>query len=258
VTGTVVLDIDGVILLGGRPLPGAGRALHELSEMGWSLVFATNNATRTPGENSERIGTLTGFRPEPGAMVTSTVASCAMIGDADQPVFCTGEPGMAATLHGAGIEITKLPDHARTVLAGLNRRFTYDLLRDAVKAILAGARFIAANDDPAYPTRRGLEPGAGALVAAMERASGRTAEVAGKPHRPMLEVVSARVGDGPVWVIGDRPETDMALAVAGGWRSVLVLSGVTTDPASVPAPLVPDMVIDGIASLPGALRQRWS
>lgn len=255
--GTVVCDIDGVLLLGGDPIPGAGPALNELRDMGLRILLATNNATRTPIQTAERIQRLTGFAPDPDCVVTSTIAAIRMLGPGDQPVLAAAEPGMAETLLTAGVAVTDDPAAARTVLVGLNRSFTYDLLREAATAVINGARLIATNTDPTFPTPAGPEPGAGALVAAIERASGTVAEVAGKPHPPMQEAVADRVGAGPVWMVGDRPDTDLAFAAAAGWIPVLVLSGVTADPGEVPPELAADLVIPSIADLPEVLAQGW-
>jgi len=253
--GTIICDIDGVVLLGGEAIPGAGRALRELRGMGLSVLFATNNATRTPQQTAERIERLTGFAPDPDCVVTSTIAAIRMIGPGDQPVLAAAEAGMAATLTAAGVEVTADPAAARTVMVGLNRAFTYDLLREAATAVINGARLIATNTDPTFPTRNGPEPGAGALVAAVERAGGRSAEVAGKPNPPMQAAVADRIGPGPVWMVGDRPDTDLAFAAAAGWIRVLVLSGVTADPGVVPPEWAPDLVIRSLTDLPEALAQ---
>lgn len=253
--GTIVLDLDGVIVLGGEAIPGAGEAIGALEDMGFELLYATNNATRTPADTAARIGRLTGRHLDPAAVITSTMAAARMIGPDDQPVFPTAEPGMAATLADEGVAVTGEPEQARTVLVGLNRSFTYDLLRDAATAVLRGARLIASNTDPSFPTPRGPEPGAGALVAAVERATGRTAEVAGKPFAPMQEAVAARIRREPVWMVGDRPETDLAFAHRAGWIPVLVLSGVTGDAGEVPAGLEPALTVPDLAALPAALAQ---
>ena len=60
---------------------------------------------------------------------------------------------------------------------------------------------------------------------------------------------------GPVWMVGDRPETDLAFGAAAGWTTVLTLSGVTTDASGVPDDLTPDLVIADLAGLPTALDQ---
>ena len=145
------------------------------------------------------------------------------------------------------IPVVDLAD-ARQVVTGIDFDLSYETLRSAATAIRDGARWIATNDDPTFPAETGLWPGAGAIVAALAVAAGTEPEVAGKPHPPMVSLVTARIGADAV-VVGDRPETDLALARAGGWKSVLVLTGVTDDPATVPAELAPDHVIESIVDL---------
>jgi 4-nitrophenyl phosphatase len=255
VIGNIVLDVDGVILLGGDAIEGSGSALHSLCDDGYRLIVATNNATRTPLQAADRIGRICGFRPSPDLVVTSSVAAAGLIGKADQPVLAVAEEGMAETLRLAGIEVTTDPSAAATVMVGLDRGFTYARLAEAASVVMRGARFIATNSDPTFPTPRGPEPGAGSLVAAVASASSTTPEVAGKPHRPMQEAVSRLLGDGPVWMVGDRPDTDLAFAKEAGWRSVLTLSGVTSSADVVPAKWTPDIVIDSLSALPEILRQ---
>ncbi|MCB2223035.1 MAG: HAD-IIA family hydrolase [Actinobacteria bacterium] len=254
-TGTVVLDVDGVLLLGGEPIAGSGEAMAELEAAGLRLVVATNNATRTPAYASERIARLTGYRLDPSRIVTSTMAIGRMLRPGDEPVYPMAEPGMAETLRDGGVAVTGDPAAAGTVAVGLDRSFDYDRVTAAARAIHRGARFIASNTDATFPTPQGPAPGAGAMVAAVATASGVTPDVAGKPHRPMIETVAPLLADGPVWMVGDRPETDMAFAVAAGWTSVLALSGVTARASDVPAGLEPALVIDRLADLPALLAQ---
>lgn len=252
VGGNVVLDLDGVVFLGSGPIEGVGPALRRLASDGWTVVFATNNGTRTRSHIVDRIGSQTGFRPVPEHVITSAVAATTMIAPSDQPVFVVGEDGLRETLRDADIAMTDAADACRTVLVALDRGFDYRTLSDASSAVRDGARFIATNGDLTFPTPDGQVPGAGSIVAAVAAASGRDPEFAGKPHRPMIEAVRRVLSPGDVWVIGDRPETDLALAVAAGWRSVLVLSGVTRDPADVPDRWRPDLIVE---SLPGLFDQ---
>ena len=113
----------------------------------------------------------------------------------------------------------------------------------------AGARFVATNVDPTYPVPGGLEPGAGALVAAVATAAARDPEVAGKPEVATVELVRERFGSVGV-VVGDRPSTDGALAHALGWPFALVLSGVAGPGREEPVPEPPpDFVADDLAQL---------
>lgn len=247
--GNVVLDIDGVVRLGDTAVPGASETIGRLTESGRRVLYATNNATRTTAEVAELLGSILALSVAPDSVITSAVAAAAMIEAADRPSFVVGEGGLIATLQQAGHEVTGDPGEARSVVAGLDRRFDYGTLSAAMSAIRRGARLIATNTDATFPMPGGEVPGAGTIIAALEAAGGVTAEVAGKPHAPMTAAVSDRLGPGPVWVVGDRPETDLAMARSEGWTGVLVLTGVTRDAAAVPARHAPDVVLDSIADV---------
>ncbi len=252
--GNLVFDLDGVIYVGAAGIPGAGEALQALADRGFHHVFATNAATRTPAAVAEAITAATGLPVESDRVVTSAVAAVTLVGD-DQPVLAVGEPGMTDTLREAGLSITTEPEVAGSVVIGLDRGFTYERLDRAAAAVRRGARLIATNTDATFPTSRGPAPGAGALVAALETASGVEAEVAGKPNPAMRSAVSRLLVPGPVWIVGDRPETDLALGAEAGWGRILVLSGVTSDSGTVPPQWRPDMVIPSVAELPAALER---
>jgi HAD superfamily hydrolase (TIGR01450 family) len=115
------------------------------------------------------------------------------------------------------------------VVVGLDPALTYTRLAAANDCIRAGAHFIATNRDPVYPTERGLRPGAGALVIALEYATGVTPVSIGKPAPYLLEAAAHAVGRVPseAIMIGDVIPTDLAGARAVGARCILMLTGVT-------------------------------
>ena len=253
--GNVVFDLDGVVFLGPTTIPGSGDALAALEAAGVSVAFATNNATKTVAQVTERIETGTGFSPTSGSVVTSAVATAAMLEPADDPVLVVGGPGLPETLTEAGRRLTDDPTLARSVVVGLDRGISYDKIHRAASAVRDGARFVATNTDVTFPTPTGPSPGAGSIVAAIEAASGRRPEVAGKPHAPMVRSVRATLAPGPTWVVGDRPETDLALARQAGWVAVLVLTGVTQSVDEVSRELTPDMTLESIRDLAAAFSQ---
>lgn len=224
---TVICDIDGVVYRGDQLIPGSDTALHRLVTAGVDLFFATNNSTKTPANVAERISTMTGVDIPVDSIVTSSEAAVGMLEEADHPVMVLGSDGITTALAEAGIGVTDDPMQARALLVGVDWDLSYERLTRAADAVRAGARFIATNTDPTYPVPGGLLPGGGAIVAAVQAATGVIPEVAGKPHRPMRELLRAR-GIGSAWIIGDRVDTDIALAATEpDWTSILVLSGVT-------------------------------
>ena len=138
-----------------------------------------------------------------------------------------GGDGIVSALTDAGLGMTDDPWAATALLVGLDFEFTFDRLARACDAVRFGARFIATNVDPTLPVADGILPGAGSMVAAVQVATRVEPEVAGKPHPPMRTLLRAK-GIGEAWVIGDRVDTDIALARAEpDWTSILVLTGVT-------------------------------
>lgn len=223
----VICDIDGVIYRGDRLLPGSDLALQRLRDAGVTVHFATNNSSRSTLTVSEKITRITGVEIRPESIVTSSQAAVHLMGEDPGPVMVLGSEGIVSALTDAGIGLTEDPLAARALLVGLDFDLSYDRLTRAADAVRSGARFIATNTDPTYPVADGLLPGGGAMVAAVQVTTGVEPEVAGKPHAPMRALLRAK-GIGEAWVIGDRVDTDIALARAEpDWTSILVLTGVT-------------------------------
>jgi HAD superfamily hydrolase (TIGR01450 family) len=251
VTATIVCDLDGVVYLGDQEVPGAGTALRSLHEAGFRLLFATNNSSRTRADGAAKITRLTGYETDRSQVVSSATAAGAMLAGTSAPALVVGGPGVIEALTDAGIIITDDPYLAGVVVVGLDVDLTYEKLARATRAVRNGARLVATNLDATYPTPIGLLPGAGSIVAALERATGVTAEAAGKPFPPMRSILAAMADSGPVWMVGDRADTDLAMADLEGWTSVLVLTGVAEGPEGIdPAPHV---VLDSLADLPAHL-----
>jgi 4-nitrophenyl phosphatase len=223
----VICDIDGVVYRGDQLLPGSDVALRRLLDAGIDLWFATNNSTKSPASISEKIGRVTGVEIQPESIVSSSQAAVHLLGRDGGPVMVLGSEGILSALSDEGIAVTEDPHLARAVLVGLDWELTYQRLARAADAVRFGARFIATNTDPTYPIADGLLPGGGACVAAVQATTGVDPEIAGKPHAPMRALLRAR-GISQAWVIGDRVDTDVAMAQAeDGWKSILVLTGVT-------------------------------
>lgn len=250
----VVCDLDGVVYLGSEPVPGAGEALSRMEAAGHEILFCTNNSVRTRQATADKIRRLSGYPARPEQVLSSATAGAALAASSPGPALVVGGPGIFEALEEVGIDVTDDPDQARVVVVGLDREITYQRLADASRAVRAGARLVATNHDATFPTPDGQLPGAGSIVAAVETASGVAAEVAGKPHPAMRELIRRRVADRPVWLVGDRPDTDLQMAVAEGWRAVLVLTGVAGSADGVEPP--PEVVAASLADVPEAIAAR--
>ncbi|MCZ6566951.1 MAG: HAD-IIA family hydrolase [Actinobacteria bacterium] len=238
----VICDLDGVLYRGDVAVSGAPEALRRLTETHARITYLTNNSTRTPAQVASKIEVVTGVSTDPSQVITSSQAAASLLTLEDQPTMVVGEKGVVDALARVGIEITEDPEKAGSVVVGLDRNVTYDNIARASAAVRSGARFLATNTDPTLPTATGFLPGAGSLVAAIATAAGRVPEVAGKPHQAMRDLVKSR-GIDEAWVIGDRMDTDVAMATAEPeWSSILVLTGATTsdDDVSAADHVVPD------------------
>jgi glycerol-1-phosphatase len=249
----VCCDLDGVVWRGDEPIPGAAPAVSALCDAGFRMTFVSNNSSQPVGEVTAKLAAA-GVRASSGDVITSAVSAATLLAsalDPGSPVLACAGPGVVEALEAAGLRaVTREP--AAAVVVGFHREFDYDELVRASAAVRNGARFVATNLDATYPVPGGMIPGSGAIAAAVATASGRAPEVAGKPERPMVDLIRARFGSSGL-VVGDRPSTDGALAEALGWPFALVLSGVTQRDAppggeSIPEP-PPPFVADDLAAL---------
>lgn len=251
--GNLVCDLDGVLYLGNQAISGAGEALIELESRGWRILLVTNNSTRTAAAAARKVAEVVGYPAEAGQVLGSGQATAALLAGQTEPVLVVGEDGLAATLRDGGLDVTGTWQEARIVVIGLDRSATYEVLSGAARAVRAGARFVATNVDPTYPTADGQVPGCGALAAFVAAAAGVAPEVAGKPHVPMRRLVRSALGPGPTYVVGDRVDTDLEMGRLERWQRVLVLSGVTADARGLTSDHRPELVLPSIADLPASL-----
>ncbi len=233
------LDLDGVVWLADEPIPGAADAVTALRAAGHQVVFCTNNSNHPVGVVEEKLAHH-GI-PARGDVITSAMAAATLVEPGERVLVCAG-PGVVEAIEGRGA-LPVWDGPADAVMVGMHLDFDYERLRAAAGAVRGGARLLATNDDATYPTPDGPIPGGGAILAAVATAAGVEPVIAGKPHRPMVDLVRARLGPGGT-MVGDRPETDGRFAVALGYEFVLVLSGIAgSGDGVVPTPLVvaPDL-----------------
>ena len=226
--GCVLLDLDGVLYRGERPVPGAAETMGALRARSVPVVFLTNNSARTPEQVAGKLGGL-GIEASPSEVVTSALATADLLARrGGGSAFVVGEVGVRAALSEAGIEVLDgEPEQAEYVVVGFDGHADYAKLKTASLLVQRGARLVATNPDASFPAADGLWPGAGALLAVVTTTTGAVPEVVGKPYAPLFEAARRRAGGGTPLVVGDRLDTDVGGAVALGWDSLLVLSGVS-------------------------------
>jgi HAD superfamily hydrolase (TIGR01450 family) len=142
--------------------------------------------------------------------------------------FAIGTESLFRHVQDAGVRLlngTDLASRADLVLVAGTDELTYDDLRTAGLALQRGAEFLATSRDPTYPMPEGHWPGTGAILAAIETTTARTASVVGKPEPQLFLTALDRLGEGRTLVVGDRLDSDVAAAARAGLEAALVLSG---------------------------------
>lgn len=246
-----LLDVDGVLVRGSEPIPGAAAGFAALGREGKVLIL-TNNSTRSRAEHARRL-TSKGFPVGPEQIIASNYIAARHLADAHGPVtvWPLGEAGLREELELAGHRIADRPEDASWVVAGMDRQLTYETLNQALQALVHGAGLLATNQDGTYPTPGALHPGAGAIVGALTGMGYPPDFVAGKPSpwgyriaQDQLDVPSHKI-----LMIGDRLGTDIAGAVTAGIDSALVLTGISSAAQIEAEGIVPTWVAESLEDL---------
>ena len=225
-----VLDLDGVVYVGAHAVDGAAEALNAAQAGGMHLAFVTNNAARSPGTVGEHLREL-GVDARDEDVVTSAQAAARLLArqlPAGSKVFLIGGPGLEEALRERGLEpVTEPSNDVAGVAQGYGPDMPWKRVMQGAVLVASGLPWVASNTDMTIPTATGTAPGNGAVVRLVAKHSGREPQVAGKPMSPLFEETLTRVGGERPLVVGDRLDTDIEGAVAIGWDSLLVLTGVT-------------------------------
>lgn len=229
----LICDLDGVVYRGATAVPNAVKTLNRVTAGGVPVVFATNNASRSPENVGDHLREL-GVAQQGWSVVTSSQAAAAHLSerlDRGTPVCAVGGPGVAQALAEAGLTPVRVNELDGTqvgaVVQGLGADVTWGELAAVGFLVQGGATWVATNLDPMLPTAHGPAPGNGALVAAVQTVTSTTPHVVGKPRAALFDLARSRLGtDQPdTLVCGDRLDTDIAGANSAGLDSLFVLSG---------------------------------
>ncbi len=249
-----LIDLDGVVWVGREPVPGAPETLRALLAADKRLVFVTNNPSRPPAAYAERIQGM-GVEIDPAQIVTAGMVAAQLAANAagaDGSAFVMSRTPLKEMVASTGVTVLEgeAGQNANVVVVSGHREFDYAALRTAKWALDRGAALVATSRDPTMPMPEGEWPGSGAVLAAVETASGRVAEIAGKPERHLFELGLEAIGtDSRVAMIGDRISSDIEGGRRAGLETILVLSG-SDGPAEVEAAETPpDHVLDDLTGL---------
>jgi glycerol-1-phosphatase len=235
----LLLDLDGVVYIGARPIPGAPEALQRAKQAGAHLAYVTNNASRTPAAVAALLSGM-GAPATPDDVVTSAQAAARLLADKLPPkskVLVIGSTGLRLAISERGlIPVSTAADKPLAVVQGYGPGLDYSAIAEGGLAVRAGALFVGTNADSTLPGPHGTQPGNGSLLRVIAHATGVDPIIAGKPEPPLHNESVIRTGARHPLVIGDRLDTDIEAAYNTGTDSLFVLTGVDNPRSVVLAP----------------------
>jgi len=259
----LILDMDGVLWHGERPVPGLAEFFDQLKKNQVRFILATNNATKTQRQYTEKLARF-GIEVSIEQILTSSEATAGYLRQTHpgwESAFVVGEIGLHQAMKNQAFTILSediedvVSARADVVVVGMTRHFCYRHLAIANYLINHGAAFVGTNPDITFPHEIGSMPGAGSILAFLQTSSGITPEIVGKPNGIMFEEAVRRLEGtaNDTVMVGDRLNTDIAGARSVGLRSVLLLSGIATREELMNSEIQPDWVFENLAEFTDAL-----
>lgn len=226
-----MIDLDGTMYRGKEKIPAAKGFIERLQAQGLPFLFVTNNSTQEPEKVVANLAQNFDIHVTVENVFTSALATADYLADLapeKRTVYAIGEIGLKKALLSRGFVFEEQrPDYA---VVGLDYDATYHKFELATLAIKRGAKFIGTNADTNLPNERGLVPGAGSLIALVERATQQNAVMIGKPATIIMEKALAQMGlqKSDVAMVGDNYMTDIKAGINFGIDTILVYTGVST------------------------------
>lgn len=246
-----ICDMDGVIYHGDKLLPGVREFVGWLYRENKKFLFLTNASGKTPSELQAKLGRM-GLDVDESHFYTSALATAKFIScqNPGSSAFVIGDPGLFRALLDAGISINDInPDY---VIIGETVDYNFNFICRAMRHVMNGAKLIGTNSDLTAPWEDGVLPACRALVAPIERTTGRRAYYIGKPNPLMMRTGIGMLGvhSEEAAMIGDRMDTDIIAGIESGLDPVLVLTGVTTRNSMEQYPYRPRLVLECVGDIP--------
>ncbi len=245
-----LIDMDGVLLTGSVPIPGAPEFIQRLRAARAPFMVLTNNSRYTPRDHEARLKAA-GLDIQADQIFTSALATARFLNQ-QRPggsAYVIGEAGLTTALHEIGYSLTEhQPDY---VVLGETTSYSFESLSIALRLVAAGARFIATNPDVTGPAEQGKVPACGAVAAMIAAATGVKAYFVGKPNPQMMRWALRQIdthSENAV-MIGDRMDTDIVAGIESGLDTILVLSGVTHRDQVERFPYQPGRIVGSVAEI---------
>ena len=253
-----LFDLDGVVYIDEKPTPGAVKAINTIKKNNKKVLFITNNPARSKNEYSEKLRKI-GINAKRNEILTSADGICRYLVTKiknihSKSAYVIGSRYFKSQIKKTGISIDNGKNYNKTdfVIMGGHRQFNFDEINTATILIRKGAKFIATNHDPYYPTQDGFSPATGALLTSIETASEKKALITGKPKRYIFELSMETAkfkNKKKTLLVGDSLYTDILGGNNFGIKTALTLTGVTSKKNLRNCSIKPDYIINDLSNL---------
>ncbi len=246
-----VIDMDGVIVRGHKPVPGASQFVKKLLKSKRRFLLLTNNPDYSPVEQSARLKEMNIPVP-PQFIYTAAEATARFLKSQNSlpRVYSIGTLALDDALISHGAQITE--NNPEYVVVGSGHSYDFGRLEKAINFVINGSKLIGTNPDPLGPREIGFSPGCGALIAPIEKATGIKPYFIGKPNPLMMRTALRKMGthSSKAYMVGDRMDTDIIAGIESGMKTILVLSGVTKTRDINSFPYRPDFIFPDVNHIP--------
>jgi HAD superfamily hydrolase (TIGR01458 family) len=251
----ILLDIDGVLHISMKPIPGAAETLSWLTQNNYQTCFVTNTTTLSQAALAKQLQQI-GLPIAEHAILTAPVATAHYIRRNFPGRRCWVLTKGATAIDFAGIELVE--DHADViVIGGAEELLTYETLNHAFRMLMDGATLLAMHTNRYWLTSSGLQLDSGPFVRALEVATGKDAIVLGKPNTAFfiqaLHMLNLPANE--ALMVGDDIENDIAGAQQAGIHAALTCTGKHAKDHPLLQSIHPDIILSSIADLPRYLTQ---
>lgn len=248
----LLLDLSGVVYVQDEAVPGAAEALRRLRDRQTPIRLVTNTTMRPRRSILERLERL-GLEADPSELLTPATLAARRCAEAGyESVSLVVLDDLREDLEG----LEERGDSVDAVIVGdLGDRWDYDVLNRAFRRLMDGADLIALQKNRYWETSEGLSLDAGPFVSALEYATGREAEVVGKPAPAFFDLALGELGLSAdrAAMVGDDVEADVAGAMDAGLAGILVRTGKYREDLVRQSGIEPTATVDSIADVPELL-----
>lgn len=248
-----IIDLDGTVYTGKKDLAGAIDALCKLQQHNIPFLFLSNRGNYSRAMCKEKLAGM-GIEVAAEQIVMSSTVTARYLQEhyVQDAIWTLGDPGLAEELRSHGLSIAEKPEQAKWLVITLHETLTYHDLNMAFRAVRAGAKIIATNEDRMYPTEQGDCIDVAGMIGAIVHSTGvEVTQVMGKPSTIMANTALSILGLPPenCMVVGDSLSSDILLGKRHGMATALVLTGSATLEDVARSEIKPDLVIESLAEL---------